>query len=311
MEAITLNPVLLDQLASKTAIITGAAGGIGSETARLFVSHGASVIIADLPHSREAAEKVIASLPDPSRALFVPVNILDWQQMKSLYKAAIERFGGVQVVVANAGVMESAQVLDAGRVDEAGEPTEPKEAFKIIDINVKGTLNTVLLGMHYMKDNAPCFDDGSRGSIVLVSSTSGYFGGTGVVGYITSKHAVTGLLRSSQLEATKRGIRVNGVAPFLTPSPMSAGFSEAYLSQGLEANTPEGVAKVIATIAMDETRRGNCFMTCGSIIREMETSLKAITGFWLGEDAQELMANAAAFFDRIGGYVLPSLAAVK
>lgn len=118
----------------------------------------------------------------------------------------------------------------------------------------------LLLGLHYMKDNAPCFDDGSRGSIVLISSTSGYFGGTGVTAYVTSKHAVTGLLRSSQREAARHNIRVNGVAPFSTPSNMSAGFSREWIKRGLEANTPEGVARVVGTIAMDDTRSGCCYL---------------------------------------------------
>ncbi|EXJ94485.1 hypothetical protein A1O1_02881 [Capronia coronata CBS 617.96] len=310
MEAITLNPALLQKLASKTAIITGAAGGIGSETARLFVAHGANVVIADLAQTRPAAEKVIASLSDPSRAIFVPANTLDWEQMKALYKTAIERFGSVEVVVANAGVMEGHPVLDADRVDETGDPVEPKEAYRVIDINVKGTLNTLLLALHYMKDNAPAAD-GSRGSIVLVSSVSGYFGGTGVVGYVTSKHGITGLLRSSQVEAAKRNVRINAIAPFVTPSAMSAGFAKEYVSRGLEANTPEGVATAIADIAMDETRRGDCFMTCGKIIREMESSLKRITGVWLGNDAAETMAKAGSFFTDIGGYVLPKLAAIS
>jgi len=111
-----------------------------------------------------------------------------------------------------------------------------------------------------MKDNKPCFDDGSKGSIVLISSTSGYFGGTGVTGYITSKHAVTGLLRSSQLEAAKQNIRVNAVAPFVTPTNMSGGWAHEYLDRGLEANTPDGVAKVVGNLAMDDTRKGCCYM---------------------------------------------------
>lgn len=77
------------------------------------------------------------------------------------------------------------------------------------------------------------------GSIVLVSSTSGYFGGTGVSAYIASKHGVIGLLRSSQLAVKKHGIRVNGVAPFHTPTHITASFSEQWKAAGLESNTVE------------------------------------------------------------------------
>jgi len=143
MEAIILDPKLMDKFASKTVIVTGAAGGIGSEMVKVFASHSANVVVADLPHAKDAAEKLINSLPNPSKGTFVPVNILNWEQMKSLYKSAIKEFGSIEVVVANAGVMESQQVLDPARVDENGDPVEPREAFKVIDTNVKGTLNSV------------------------------------------------------------------------------------------------------------------------------------------------------------------------
>lgn len=111
--------------------------------------------------------------------------------------------------------------------------------------------------MHYMNKTATA---ASPGSIVLVSSTSGYFGGTGVNAYIASKHGITGLLRSSQVEAKKRHIRINGVAPFLTPTAITVRFAERWKEKGLEANTPENVAAVIAQTAADESMRGKCVL---------------------------------------------------
>lgn len=97
-------------------------------------------------------------------------------------------------------------------------------------------------------------------SIVLVASTSSYFGGTGVAAYIASKHGVLGLLRASQYKASELGIRVNGVAPFLTPTRITTGFAKRWQQAGLEQNSPERVAEAIALMALDEDRRGECVM---------------------------------------------------
>lgn len=132
----------LHGLASKTVIITGGAGGIGSATAKIFNEHGANVVLADVPISRTPAEKVIALLPYPSRAMYVPVDIVDWGQMQGLFKRVMDRFGAIHTVVANAGIMESKNILDMDEVDENGDLLESKDASKVVDVNVKGTLNS-------------------------------------------------------------------------------------------------------------------------------------------------------------------------
>ncbi|KAF7595681.1 hypothetical protein BBP40_005125 [Aspergillus hancockii] len=103
------------------------------------------------------------------------------------------------------------------------------------------------------------------GSILLMASTSGYFGGTGVTAYIASKHGVVGLLRASQGVAQQYGIRVNAVAPFFTPTRITAGFTTKWAQAGLEANTPQRVAEVVAVVAMDGGGRGLVFLWLGGI----------------------------------------------
>lgn len=145
MTSIELNSALLEELRDKTVIVTGAAGGIGAETVRLFNTHGANVVVADLERTRSSAEALIASLPAPTRARFGPVDITNWVQMKQLFRQAVDEFGSVDVVVANAGVMESASVLDTPPTPDGGSDDdleEPSEAYRVIDINLKGTLNS-------------------------------------------------------------------------------------------------------------------------------------------------------------------------
>lgn len=110
-----------------------------------------------------------------------------------------------------------------------------------------------------MKSNPPD-SDGARGSVTLIASTSGYFGGTGVVSYISSKHGVVGLARASQKKANELGIRVNVVAPFFTPTYITTGYSEKWKEQGLPANTVEDVANAIFSTSTDPTRKGHSVM---------------------------------------------------
>jgi NAD(P)-dependent dehydrogenase (short-subunit alcohol dehydrogenase family) len=102
--------------------------------------------------------------------------------------------------------------------------------------------------------------DGSKGSIVLIASTSGYFGGTGVVSYISSKHGVVGLARASQRKANELGIRVNVVAPFFTPTYITVGYSDEWKKRGLPANTVEDVAKTIVEMSIASERKGHSLM---------------------------------------------------
>ena len=178
------------------------------------------------------------------------------------------------------------------------------------------------LAMHAMKSN-PTDSDGARGSVILIASTSGYFGGTGVVSYVSSKHGVVGLTRSSQRVANELGVRVNVVAPFFTPTSITAGYSEKWAERGLPANTVEDVANAIVKTSTDSERKGHSVMVssianfilnvdsntglqvAGSLVREIELARTALTKEWLGEEIADVMAKGGKFFDDMGGYTLP------
>lgn len=105
----------------------------------------------------------------------------------------------------------------------------------------------------------------TRGSIVLISSTSGFFGGTSVVSYIASKHGVIGLLRATQSAARKFDVQVNAVAPFITPTFITEGYSEKYRQRGLPLNTPANVADVVVKTSLGDgggTARPNASGRC-------------------------------------------------
>lgn len=115
-----------------------------------------------------------------------------------------------------------------------------------------------------MAQNKPQFSDGSRGSVILNISTSGYFGGTGAAAYISSKHGVTGLLRGSQLAARRANVRVNAIAPNFTTTRLTMGLSKQWHEAGIDYNTPEKVAHMIVQMSVDPARRGDCCLVCTS-----------------------------------------------
>jgi NAD(P)-dependent dehydrogenase (short-subunit alcohol dehydrogenase family) len=140
MTTINLNPSLLASLEGKTAIVTGGANGIGAEIVRLFHSHGANVVVADLSFAQSAADALIASLSP--KVVFIPTDILNWASMTSLFIQTKAKFGSIEIVVANAGIMESHMYYDFQDVDEEGNLREPKESYKVLDVNLKGTMNS-------------------------------------------------------------------------------------------------------------------------------------------------------------------------
>lgn len=113
--------------------------------------------------------------------------------------------------------------------------------------------------MHSMSSNPPD-SDGACGSIILIASTSGYFGGTSVVSYISSKHGVVGLARASQRKANELGVRVNIIAPFFTPTYIVTGYSEQWKQKGLPANTVKDVANAIVDASVNPERKGQSVM---------------------------------------------------
>ncbi|KAH8722494.1 hypothetical protein GQ44DRAFT_829017 [Phaeosphaeriaceae sp. PMI808] len=289
--------------APKTVIVTGGAGDIGAQTIRTYHAAGCNVVIADLPFAQDAANILISSLSDTSRAIYIPTNIVQWEDTKCLFRETKRRFGQIDIVIVNAGVMESKSFFDFEEDDE-GELREPSEAYKVVDVNLKGSMNTLRLAIHSMSSNT-LDSDGARGSIALIASTSGYFGGTGVVSYVSSKHGVVGLARASQKKANELGVRVNVVAPFFTPTYITTGYSDQWKTRGLPANTVDDVAKAIVETSINQERKGHSMMVAGSVTREIEIARTALTKEWLGEDIAEIMAQGGKFFDDMGGYTLP------
>jgi NAD(P)-dependent dehydrogenase (short-subunit alcohol dehydrogenase family) len=191
-------------LHGRRAIVTGAAGGIGAATARRLCEAGASVVLADL--DGPATEATAAALQaDGHDAHGVALDVTDDAQVAEVLASAAATLGGLDTVVANAGILRLARL----------EETTPELLRQCLDVNVVGTLSTVRHGVRHMPDG---------GAIVCTASVAGLEGAPELTAYCASKFAVVGIVQALARELAARGIRVNGVAPGLVDTPMLADF---------------------------------------------------------------------------------------
>lgn len=172
-------------LTDKVALVTGAARGIGFATAEALLARGASVVVVDLEAA--GAERAAAQLHD-SRALGLAGDVTDRTAMQRAVAAATERFGGLDVVVANAGIAARVATFRA-------TPTETFE--RVLDVNLLGVCRTVDAALPEIIRR--------RGHVVVVSSIYAFTNGIGTVPYAMSKAAVEQLGRALRAELIQHG----------------------------------------------------------------------------------------------------------
>lgn len=209
------------EFAGKTALVTGAASGIGLEVARRLAAAGAAVVVAD--HNERGARDVARSLAEAGgRAAAVRVDVTDPESVRQAVEFTVETFGGLQLAVNNAGI--------AGASAPTGEYTV-EDWRRVIDTN----LNGVFYSLRY---ELPQLVAAGGGAVVNMSSILGTNGFAGSPAYSAAKHAVVGLTKSAAVEYAARGVRVNAVAPGFIDTPLLKG-DEAQRRQ-LIALHPQG-----------------------------------------------------------------------
>jgi NAD(P)-dependent dehydrogenase (short-subunit alcohol dehydrogenase family) len=237
------------RLEGKTAIITGATGGIGEATAKLFLGEGANVMLVG-----RSAEKLAATqnrLAAGTRLAHSVADATDEEATRAAVAATVKAFGGVDILFANAGNEGLVKPIEA---------IELADFEQILRTNVIG----VWLSMKYCVE--PMKRRGS-GSIVATSSIAGLIGAAGLAPYIASKHAVCGLVKSAALELGPSGIRVNAVAPGPIDNRMIQSLESQFspedpgrVNESLKAQialkrygTNEEVARLVLFLASDES----------------------------------------------------------
>lgn len=190
----------MDRIAGKVAVITGAGAGIGLAAAKLFVEEGASVLAIDINEGNleEAAAIGIAVSP------FV-ADVTQEAEIEQAMAAAAERFGGIDIVCANAGIFPATPA--------AVEDYSIDTFNQVMTVNVTGVLITI-------KHAIPYLERRGGGSIMITSSGGGVCVMKNHIAYHTSKHALTGLARVAALEQAPKNIRVNVVNPAVVDTQM-------------------------------------------------------------------------------------------
>ena len=185
----------MGRLDGKVAIITGASGGIGSATARKFLDEGARIMLHGRDHGRLSAvadalkggDRIAMTIGDPA----VEDDVI------ALFAAATDRFGGVDIIFANAGSEGTVAPLTTITVED----------FDAVQIaNIRGTWLA-------MKHAVAPMQARGGGAIIATASVAGVVGVPGLAAYVASKHGIVGLVHVAALELSPLGIRVNAVAP--------------------------------------------------------------------------------------------------
>lgn len=225
----------------KTVLITGASGGIGSATALLFAQNGYNVILNYNSSQDEALALEFELRGLGCDAIALQADISDINQVKEMFKTCAEEFGGVDVLVNNAGIAQQKLFTDITQADYE----------KMFDSNVKGCFNCCQCALPYMIRL-------KKGKIINISSVWGLTGASCETHYAASKAAVAGLTKSLAKEVGPSNIHVNCVAPGVIDTAMNAGFSAETMEQ-LKAQTPLGrlgqpvdVAELILFLASEK-----------------------------------------------------------
>lgn len=182
-----------DQLAGKVAVVTGGASGIGRATVERFVEEGARVVVADV--DVDAGRALVASLGEA--AAFQRTDVADAEDVQALVDATVARFGGLHVMVNNAGV--------ASRMVRFLQD-DLQDFTAVMNVNVLGVMLGSQRAARYMREHG-------GGSIVNCASIAGINAGSGLATYRASKAAVIHLSRSIAVDLAPYGIRVNCIAP--------------------------------------------------------------------------------------------------
>jgi NAD(P)-dependent dehydrogenase (short-subunit alcohol dehydrogenase family) len=183
----------MTDVAGKTVLITGASRGIGAAAARVFADEGANVVL--VARNREAVAELAGQIG--ARALAVPCDVSRYWEVEAAVQAAVNTFGGLDVVIGNAGIIDPIGAMDAVQPDAWGH---------LIDVNVKGVFNGFHAALPVMKARG-------GGSFLTVSSGAAHRPVEGWSAYCASKAAVAMLTRSLDLENRSAGIRAIGLSP--------------------------------------------------------------------------------------------------
>ncbi|MCA1039445.1 3-oxoacyl-ACP reductase FabG [Bacillus infantis] len=229
------------RLKEKTAIITGAANGIGFAAAERFAREGANVILADFNEEigRQREEELRA---EGLQARFIQVDVSKRESIDELVRQVLEEYGRIDVLINNAGITRDSMLAKMAAEDFQ----------KVIDVNLTGVF-------HCTQAVVPSMIEQGKGKIISTSSVSGVYGNIGQTNYAAAKAGVVGMTKTWAKELGRKGINVNAVAPGFIHTGMTAKVPEKVIGQMKQMvplgrlGSPEDIANAYLFLASDES----------------------------------------------------------
>lgn len=226
----------------KIAIVTGASSGIGSEIAIQFAKEGATVII-NYSNNNEGAEKVKKEIEEfGGSAITYKCNVADFSEVEKMIEKIIQDYKHIDILINNSGITKDNLLM---RMEE-------EEFDKVIDINLKGTFNTIkCVSRHMIR--------AKKGKIINMASVVGITGNAGQANYAASKGGVIALTKSVAKEFATRNINVNAIAPGYIETRMTDVLNEKVKSEILtnipmkRVGKPEDIAKLAVFLASEDS----------------------------------------------------------
>ncbi|QKW09576.1 SDR family oxidoreductase [Streptomyces sp. NA04227] len=246
-------------IAGSTALVTGAASGLGAATAAALAARGATVYGLDLDKAVAAAD------PGPEGVTLLPADVTDEEQVRAAL-ARIDADGArLRLAVNCAGIAPSARIL--GR-----RGPHDLDLFKaVLEVNLVGTFNVMRLAAQSIARHEPD-DNGQRGCVVNTASIAAYEGQVGQIAYAASKAGVAGMTVTAARDLAQYGIRVVTIAPGIVDTPMMAGFSDEVRTGLAEGVTfpkrlahPDEYARLVTMIAEHDYLNGETIRMDGAL----------------------------------------------
>ena len=227
------------KLKDKVAIVTGAGRNIGEETAKLFASEGAKIVVVDMDEGRGHTVTEELNASNAGTAVFVKADVSDEDSVKNLVSESVKAFGRIDILVNNVAISDNLNIRECTKAD--------------FDRTIAVTLTSQFLMCKWIGEQM--IEQGDGGAIVNIGSTSGFRGRDSAIAYAAAKGGVANLMRAIAIQLAPYKIRVNSVVPNKIGSPVGQqDFDPSRPVPNLvgRAGLPQELAKGVLFLASDD-----------------------------------------------------------